>query len=113
MKIRRGDIVLVDLTPSKGSEQDKTRPAVIIQNDVGNEHSLTTIIAPLTSSYEEPYPTDVELTADETCVDADSVAQLNQIRTVSIKHRINEKLGSLSDTKMRKVDKAIRISLGL
>ncbi len=113
MKIRRGDVVLVDLAPSKGSEQDKTRPAVVIQNDVGNEHSPTTIIAPMTSSYHEPYPTDVELPADETCVEQDSVVQLNQIRTVSIPHRITDKLGSLDKAAMRDVDKAIRVSLGL
>jgi mRNA interferase MazF len=113
MNIRRGDVVLVDLAPSKGSEQDKTRPAVIIQNDVGNEHSPTTIIALLTSSYEEPYPTDVELLTKDTCVEEDSVVQLNQIRTVSLNHRIQDKVGSLSDQTMRGVDKAIRVSLGL
>lgn len=113
MNLQRGDIVLVNLSPSKGSEQDKTRPALIIQNNVGNQYSPTTIIVPFTSSYAEPYPTDVEVLASESCLDKDSVAQCNQIRTVSIHHRIQRKLGSISDNKINQVDKAIKISLEL
>ncbi|MFO8109724.1 MAG: type II toxin-antitoxin system PemK/MazF family toxin [Thermoplasmata archaeon] len=52
MEVKRGDIVLVYLDPTKGSEQGKTRPALVIQNDIGNKYSLTTIVAPLMSSYE-------------------------------------------------------------
>lgn len=113
MNLQRGEIILVNLSPTKGSEQDKTRPALVIQNDIGNQYSPTTIIVPFTSSYTEPYPTDVEVLADESCLEKDSVAQCNQIRTVSIQHRIQNKLGTLPNKKMEQVNRAIKISLGL
>lgn len=112
MDINRGDIVLVDLDPTQGSEQGKTRPAVIIQNDVGNEHAPTTILAPLTSSYDKIYPFNVEL-KNNTPLEKDSVALLNQIRTVSIKHRIIDVIGQVPEEKMKEINKAIEISLGL
>lgn len=111
--MKRGDIVLVDLDPKKGSEQGKTRPALVIQNDTGNEFSPTTIVAPLTSSYEKVYPVNVEVKHEGTDLEKDSVVLLNQIATVDIEARIIKKFGSLSAEKMREVDKAIKISLGL
>lgn len=113
MEVKRGDIVLVDLDPTQGSEQGKTRPAVIIQNDVGNKHAPTTILAPVTSSYDKIYPVNVELKNDNTALKKDSVALLNQIRTISIKHRIIEVIGEVSEEKMKEIDRAIEISLGL
>ncbi|MFW5902848.1 MAG: type II toxin-antitoxin system PemK/MazF family toxin [archaeon] len=114
MKLRRGEIVLVNLEPVKGSEQGKKRPAVVIQNDIGNRYSPTTIIAPLTSRYEENNPAQVNLEADlETGLEQDSTVLLNQIRTVSIEHRILKKMGRVSSEKMEKIDEALRISLDL
>jgi len=113
MNISRGDIVLTNLDPSKGSEQGKTRPTVVIQNNKGNKHSPTTIIAPLTTSYSQIYPTDVELKSNKTDVNKDSKVMLNQIATIDIQSRIQKKLGTLHSSKMREVDKAIKISLGL
>ncbi len=111
--MKRGDIVLVDLDPTKGSEQGKTRPALVIQNDIGNKYSPTTIAAPLTSSYEKVYPVNVEIKAGESGVKKDSIVLLNQIVTLDIEIRIIKKLGRLSEDKMKEVDKAIEISLGL
>ncbi len=113
MKVRRGDIVLVDLDPVKGSEQGKTRPAVVIQNNVGNKHSPTTIVAPLTSSYRKVYPVNVEVESGENGLEKDSIILLNQIVTVDIESRILKKLGKLPTERMEKVDNAIEISLGL
>ena len=113
MKVSRGDIVLTNLDPVKGSEQGKTRPTLVLQNDTGNRHSPTTIIAPLTSSYTQIYPTDVELKAANEDVDKDSKVMLNQIATVDIESRVEKKLGEISSSKMREVDEAIKISLGL
>ena len=59
MDLKRGDIVLVDFEPVKGSEQRGIRPSLIIQNDIGNEHSPLTIIAPITSNIENIYPVNV------------------------------------------------------
>ena len=113
MEVERGDVVLVDLDPTKGSEQGKTRPALVIQNDVGNEYSPTTIVAPLTTSYDKVYPVNVEIKANESDLDKDAVVLLNQIVTVDIEERIIKKLTTLNQEKMQEVDKAIRISLGL
>jgi mRNA interferase MazF len=112
MKIRRGDLVSVNLDPTKGDEIQKTRPAVVIQNDVGNEHSTTTIVAPVTSTY-RGYPYEVELEAHDEDVERDSSVLLDQIRTVSIEHRVLRKLGRVSGAKMREVDEAIQLSLGV
>ncbi len=114
MNIRRGDIVLVNLEPVKGSEQGKTRPCLIIQNNTGNSFSNTTIIAPLTSNVEgKDYPFVVFIKIGEGNLPKDSLVLLNQIRTVSIEERISSKLGSLNPSSMKKVDQAIKVSLAL
>ena len=62
MQIKRGDVILVNLDPVVGSEQGKTRPALIVQNDIGNEYSPTTIVAPITSKiFSKQFPTNVEI----------------------------------------------------
>ena len=111
MEVRRGEIHLVSLDPTVGSEIKKTRPALIIQNDVGNKYSPLTIVAPITSTHRaKKYPTEVNTTAKESGLHSDSTVMLNQIRTID-KSRIGRKLGALSQAKMREVDEAIRISL--
>lgn len=111
--IKRGDLVLVDLEPIVGSEQGKVRPAVVIQNDIGNEYSPTTIIAPITSKvFSKEFSTNVELFKEDSRLEKDSTILLNQIRTID-KLRIIKKMGSLSNGVMNRVDLAIKISLGL
>ena len=114
MRIRRGDIVIVALDPTEGSEQRGTRPCLVVQNDVGNEHAPTTIIVPFsTSSGEELYPFEVLVPAEECALREDSVAICSQIRTVSIEHRIVENIGAISAERMAEVDTALEYSLGL
>jgi len=116
VKTRRGDIVVVELNPTKGSEQQgSNRPCVVIQNDVGNQYSPTTIVAPFTKQYDptEIYPFEVEVLASNTPLDHDSVADLSQIRVVDISNRIKTNLGSLPAARMAKIDAAIKNSLGL
>jgi mRNA interferase MazF len=111
--IRRGDIFLVSLDPVRGSEQGKTRPCVVIQNDLGNQYSPVTIVACITSNLDRrAYPTNVFVAAKETGLDKDSLIILNQIRTVD-KCRLIKKLGAISEVKMLEVDAALKISLGL
>ncbi len=113
MRIRRGEIYLVTLDPIVGTEIGKTRPALIIQNDVGNEYSPVTIVAPITSrAVSRKYPTDVTITPEESGLEKQSRVLLNQIRTVD-KSRLYKKVGELSSNKMQEVDKAIRISLAI
>jgi len=103
-ELKRGEIVLVDLNPARGAEKRKTRPCLIIQNDIGNKFSPLTIIAVITSQKEidKQYPTDVWT----------SIIQCDQIRTVD-KSRIIKKIGYIDVSIMKKVDKALKISLGL
>ncbi len=113
MTIKRGDIVLTRLEPVKGSEQGKTRPCLVVQNDIGNKVSPTTIVAALTSKIEKEYPFTVFLKKGEANLPKDSLVLCNQIRTVSIEHRIEKKLGTLKPETMKKIDQALKVSLAL
>lgn len=111
--IRRGDVYLADLSPVQGSEQGGVRPVVIIQNDTGNKYSPTVIVAAITGRINKAkIPTHVEIEKKKYKLDKDSVILLEQIRTLD-KNRLKEKLTYLSDNKMKEVDYALDISLGL
>ncbi|GAV26478.1 mRNA interferase PemK [Carboxydothermus islandicus] len=113
MEIRRGDIFYANLSPVIGSEQGGTRPVLILQNDIGNLYSPTTIIAAITSQINKAkLPTHVEISAEESGLEKDSVILLEQIRTID-KSRLKEKVSSLNKELMRKVNQALEISLGL
>lgn len=110
---RRGDIYLVRFDPTVGAEIKKTRPALVIQNDIGNREAATTIVAAITSRFgPDLYPVEVLIEAPEGGLDADSVVRLDQIRTVD-KGRLVRRLGRVSAGTMREVDVAVGISLGL
>jgi mRNA interferase MazF len=113
IKIQRGDVVLVNLDPVIGSEQGKTRPALIIQNNIGNEYSPTTIIAPITTKiFSTQFPTNVEIDKTNSPLKEKSTILLNQIRTID-KSRILKIFGKISFKKMKDVDEAIFNSLGI
>jgi mRNA interferase MazF len=110
---RRGDVYLVNFDPTIGAEVKKTRPAVVIQNDIGNRWSPITIVAAMTSRFEDPlYPTEVLVRASEGGLAADSVVLLNQLRSVD-KARLGRRLGALKAQTVREVDRALLLSLGL
>ena len=80
---KRGEIYLVNFDPTLGAEIRKTRPAVVIQNDISNHYSPITIIAAITSKFDTPpYPTDVILESKESGLAVRSAIVLNQIRSV-------------------------------
>jgi mRNA interferase MazF len=112
--IKKGDIVLVNLNPVQGSEAGKTRPCIIIQNDVGNEFASTTIVAIVTSqkNISREYPTDVWISKNESALDLDSIVQCDQIRTID-KNRIIKKIGHLDQSIIKKINRAILVSLDL
>ena len=110
--IRRGEIHWVNWGKGKGSEQAGMRPALIIQNDVGNKASPTVIVASLTTAPNKPYPFLVEFTKEESGLEKDGVVDLAAIMTID-KVRLSDRCGQLSSQKMSKVDRAIKISLGL
>lgn len=109
----RGDIVVAELEPVKGSEQGGVRPVLIIQNNVLNKYSPTIIIAPITSKvYTKEYPTNVIIKKDKSKLKFDSTILLNQIRTID-KKRITRKIDTLDNFSMGKVDRSLRVSLSL
>lgn len=114
IEVRRGDVILVDLEPIIGSEKGKTRPCVIIQNDIGNKYSLLTIVAVITKQKEidKKYPTDVWVNKGAGGLDNDSIIQCDQIRTID-KKRIIKKYGNFDNTITEDIDKSIKISLDL
>ena len=113
MTIRRGDIYYADLRPVIGSEQGGIRPVLIVQNDVGNKHSPTVICAAITSKMNKAkLPTHIELNAALYNMDKDSVVLLEQLRTID-KKRLKDKVCHLDGDIMRKVNRALMISLEL
>lgn len=111
-KIRRGDIFSVNFEPVRGSEQGKVRPALIIQNDVGNQYSPTIIVAPITSGDNAKFRVNVTMKQPEGGLTNNSIILLNQIRTVD-RSRLGRYWGLALPQTMKKVDEAIKISLGL
>jgi mRNA interferase MazF len=110
---KRGDIYLVSFDPTVGAEIKKTRPALVIQNDIGNRYSSITIVAALTSKFDEPpYPTEVIIEPGETGLPLRSAVLLNQIRSID-RQRLARRLGRVSAATMGRIDQAIQISLGL
>jgi mRNA interferase MazF len=108
---RRGEVWLVNWNPGRGSEQVGMRPALIIQNDIGNEKSRTTIVAAISGSVKR-YPMNIVVEPPEGGLDRTSTVKTSQILTVAI-DRLEGKLGRLSDSKMADVGRAIKLSLDL
>lgn len=109
---RRGDVFSVDLEPVRGHEQGKIRPALVIQNDIGNQYSPATIVAAITSGKRARYDVNVGVKSPEGGLTRDSLVLLNQIRTVD-KSRLGRYWGRLSEETMSRVDEALKISVGL
>lgn len=105
----RGDIYYADLTPVIGSEQDGIRPVLIVQNDIGNAHSPTVIIAPITTQCKMNLPTHVFINS---ILKFPSIVLLEQLRTID-KQRILEFAGRLDEKQMQEVNKKMSISLAL
>lgn len=111
--MRRGDVYYADLRPVIGSEQGGIRPVLIIQNDVGNKHSPTVICAAITSKMNKAkLPTHIELNARLYDMDKDSVVLLEQLRTID-KKRLKDKVCHLDCDIMRRVNRALKVSLEL
>ena len=113
MVVSRGELYYADLSPVIGSEQGGLRPVLIIQNNIGNKYSPTVIIAAITSQISKAkLPTHIELDKNRYNLPKDSVVLLEQLRTLD-KMRVKDRIGSLDDSAMKKIDVAIMISLGI
>ena len=110
--MKRGDIYRADLDPVVGSEQGGVRPVLIIQNDAGNLHSPTVIIAAITTRRKKQYmPVHVPISAAESGLPADSVVLTEQVRTLE-KTRLSQYLGHLNEPAMARIDRALKRSIG-
>ena len=112
-EIKRGDLYYANLDPVVGSEQGGTRPVLILQNDVGNRFSHTTIIAAAITSKTEkpPLPTHIVLRRVPG-LERDSLVLLEQLRTIDT-IRLHGYIGTLSKNRMRRINHALAISVGL
>jgi mRNA interferase MazF len=111
--IRKGDIFYADLGKTEGSEQGGKRPVLIIQNNTGNRFSPTVIIAAITSQINKAkMPTHVEIHSDNYGIQNDSVILLEQIRTLD-KRRLKQKIASLIEEDLEKVNRGLVKSLAL
>ncbi len=109
--IKRGEIYWLDWSPGRGSEQIGKRPALVIQNNIGNRSSPTTIVACCTRTV-KAYPFVVPITRRESGLPDDCAVNLSQIITVD-KNRLSDKAGQLAVKRLNDIDAAIRVSLGL
>lgn len=113
LDVKRGNIFYADLSPVIGSEQGGVRPVLIIQNNIGNKYSPTIIVAAITSQIQKAkLPTHVEIEAETHGLEKNSVILLEQIRTID-KQRLREKVTSIDEKMMTRVNEALKISLGL
>ena len=108
---KRGEVWIVNWNAARGSEQAGRRPALIIQNDIGNEKAPTTIVAAISSTV-RIYPMNVEVRPPDGGLKRSSIIKTSQLLTIS-KGRLEKRIGSLSKNKMDEVDKAIKLSLSL
>ena len=109
--VSRGEVWYADLSPVVGSEQGGCRPILIVQNEIGNRHSPTTIGVPITSRCtKKPLPTHISIVAD--CLAKDSIALCEQVRTID-KSRLRQKMGKVDEAIVDELNKALVVSLGL
>lgn len=114
-RFKRGDIVYVDMPQgdTRGSEQSGIRPALIIQNDIGNKYSPTVIVSFLTTRKKTKLPTHVTVDAnEETGLEFPSTVLLEQIKTID-KSRITKRVGQVSSNMVECINRALSVSVGL
>lgn len=109
---KRGEIWLTSLDPAVGREMKKTRPVIIVSNDRNNEFYDTVTVIPLTSNVQKVYPFEAYLSKSETKLSKESKAKCDQVRTID-KKRIIKFLTAISEDKMKEVEKALLIHLGI
>lgn len=110
--IRYGDIVLLNLEGAKYAEQDGIRPALVIQNDKGNQYSPTVLICPITSQNKRYLPTHLRLMPEKSGLKKPSIALFEQVR-VADKQRIIKKVGHIDESFKNSINHCLAISFGM
>lgn len=125
MSIARGEIYWVEFDPVKGSEQGGLRPALVIQNDIGNRFSPTTVVAAITRTIPpKPYPFVVVIDPEESGLPERSVVNCSQVATIQSSGAVSRfrpppgdlnlrPIGKLGDTTMARVAAALGYNLGI
>ena len=111
MLIKRGDVFYADLNPVVGSEQGGIRPVLVVQNNVGNRYSPTVVVLPLSTAKKQYLPTHIHIRCSK-ALPKDSVVLAEQIRTID-RYRLKSYVGSVDFELMEKVEKAMKISIGV
>ena len=113
MKIRKNDVYYADLSPVIGSEQGGVRPVLVLQNNVGNKHAPTIIVAAITSRMKRAkMPTHVPVRMENGRLPKNSIVMLEQIRTID-KVRLINFVGQVTNESALLIDRASLISLGI
>lgn len=110
MIIKRGNIYLANLDPTVGNEINKTRPVVVISNDINNEYSNTVTVLPITSNVNKIYPFEVFIKNGVGNLPKDSKIKADQIRTID-RTRLIREIGSLPIEIVEQIEEAVRIHL--
>lgn len=111
--IKRGQVYWVALDPTVGSEIQKTRPAVVVSNDIGNAHSPLITVLPITSKSDRVYPFEVEILRGQGGLKEGGKIKANQIRTIDKKRLQGRPLGRVSPATMDSINKAIKLHLAI
>lgn len=111
MQVKRGDIFYADLNPTIGSEQGGIRPVLVVQNNIGNMHSPTLVVLPISSAKKRPLPVHTRVD-DSELLTTGSIVLGEQIRTID-KCRLKSYVGSLDNEAMKRINQIIKISLGV
>lgn len=111
MLIKRGDIFYANLNPVVGSEQGGIQPVLIVQNNVGNKYCPTLVVLPLSTAKKNHLPTHIHIKGSKT-LPKDSIVLAEQIRTID-RYRLKNYVGSVDLELMEKVEKAMKISIGV
>jgi len=115
--MQRGDVYLVDLDPTRGTESNKVRPAVIVSNNAANRTAQrnrrgAVTVVPVTSNTDRVHPFQVLLPAGEGGLTVDSKAQAEQVRSVDVE-RLRRRVGTITPAKLERLDEALRVHLAL
>ena len=110
--IKRQDVFLVNFDPTVGAEAKKTRPALVVSNNINNAHSPIVSISPITSNVTRVYSFEVEVSAGIGGLKARSKVMVNQTRAVD-KVRLIKRLGNLPDKIMEEIDNALKLHFSL
>ncbi len=111
MVVKRGDIFYADLDPIIGSEQGGIRPVLVVQNNVGNKHSPTLVVLPLSAAKKKNMPTHIYICGSK-LLPKNSIVLAEQIRTID-RNRLLRYVGSVGLEVIEKVDRAVKISIGV